>query len=175
MKTIYVDYSKKEMRTINGKKQLMKKKDMTGGIGVVIVENGKITLAEKVMCKGINEGEKLAFLYGMKYLSNGDIICTDQNSIPLQLSMFGQLESKSRNKITQHLNQRINNVLSLKKGVTIQEVGSHKGDEYHNLADRLSKIASGVRGNSMKKLIDEQGIVMTKSKLKNSLIKLLDS
>ncbi|AOQ26727.1 hypothetical protein [Vibrio phage S4-7] len=175
MKVIYVDYSKKETKTANGRKVLLKKKYHRGGIGLVIVEDGKVTLAEKIMCKGIDEGEKLALLYAFKYTTDGDVICTDQNSVPLQLLKHGELVSKSKNPITQKLNSKINTLISLSKGITIQEVGSHQGDQYHNTADRLSKLASGVRGNTLKNFLSSQGIPLTKSKISDKLLNNLEN
>ncbi|CAH9017010.1 putative ribonuclease H-like domain protein [Vibrio phage 193E37-1] len=156
---IYVDYSRKEGKKVNGKfRPYTKRKDFRGGVGIVIVEEGKVSSVHSIHTQGFHNtsGERLALLKGLGFCRDGDVLCTDQEGLVYELSEQGKLKTEHSHLTTGRLNHRINTVLSFKKGVTIVFTRSHNNDEYNNLSDKLAKVRSTVKQHRFLKKIAER-------------------
>ncbi|CAM0109135.1 hypothetical protein VPH166E361_0094 [Vibrio phage 166E36-1] len=156
---IYVDYSRKEGKKVNGKfRPYAKRKDFRGGVGIVIVEEGKVSSVHSIHTQGFHNasGERLALLKGLGFCKEGDVLYTDQKGLVCELSEQGKLRTEHSHLTTGRLNHRINTALSFKKGVTVAFTRSHNNDEYNNLSDKLAKVGSSVKQPKLLKTLAER-------------------
>lgn len=166
MKDIYVDASSKFNR-----------------IGVVVVEDGlvKKCISKKIKvdfrCPAILEVR--AMVEGMKYLTEGGTIHTDQTDLINSLLEYGCFRTsysenviKNTKIIRRKLLHKLNTLMYLKKNVTFCDIKSHGGNKFHNLADKLStgKIPQLSNGYYDKMLTSETEMVIYNKDTRFNLI-----